>query len=307
MGLWKSSGHLVRSPATSMFALLAAMVSFTSGASLAESLFAHIGPEGATTLRLVGGALMLSAVGRPWRSGRPASSSPIVVYGLAMAGMNLLFYKALATVPLGIAVALEFSGPLAVTIWSSRAAADLVWVGLAICGVALLSPVSGSLHNVDPLGMAEALGAGVCWAVYILSGKRAGQAHGSAATALGMSLGALAVMPFGVAHAGTALLLPAVLLPGLGVALLSSALPYSLEMFALRRLRVKTYGTLMSCEPAIGAIAGLCLLGQALTSFQVLGISLIVASAAGTTIAGMDPSRSRKVNDAITPLYTVRK
>ena len=283
MGPDKALEKLAQSRTASALALLVAMVSFTSGASLAERLFPAVGPEGATTLRLVGGALMLAVVGRPWRRGRPAAWSPIVLYGLAMAGTNLLFYKALYTVPLGISVALEFSGPLAVTIASSRAPTDFLWAGLAVGGLVLLSPVQGGLHAVDPQGMAEALGAGACWAAYIVFGKKAGAAHGSATTAIGMSVGAIAIAPFGIAHAGLALLAPAVLLPGLAVALLSSALPYSLEMVALRRLPIQTYGTLTSCEPAVGAIAGLCLLGQTLACGQVIGIGLVVVAAAGAT------------------------
>jgi inner membrane transporter RhtA len=265
-------------------ALMASMVSFTSGASFAKRLFPLVGAEGATTLRLVGGLLMLLVLLRPWKAlSGTAGLRPVVIYGLAMGGMNLMFYMALSRIPLGIAVAIEFSGPLVVTIASSRAPIDLLWVGLASIGLLLLLPLTGGIHQIDPIGALMALGAGGCWAIYILTGKKAGETHGIAAAALGMGIGALAILPVGIGHAGFALLRPDVLLIGVGVAFLSSALPYSLEMFALRRLQVRTYGTLTSCEPAIGAVAGLLLLGETLVFRQVAGIGLIVVAAAGAT------------------------
>ncbi len=265
-------------------ALVLAMISFTSGASLAKRLFPIVGAEGATTLRLVGGALMLLVALRPWRDRLNAAAlGPAVIYGLAMGAMNLFFYMALRTVPLGIAVALEFGGPLVVAVLSSRAAVDLLWIGLASVGLLLLLPIDAGLHRIDPGGAALALGAGACWAVYIVAGKKAGEAHGVAAAAIGMSVGAVAVLPVGIVHAGVGLLRPEVLLLGLAIAFLSSALPYTLEMVALRRLPVRTYGTLTSCEPAIGAISGLLLLRETLTLDQVLAIALIVVAAAGAT------------------------
>ena len=273
-----------RSQASPAIALLISMASFTSGASFAKRLFPAVGAEGATTLRLVGGALMLLILLRPWRTlSKTTSLRPVVLYGLAMGGMNLLFYMALSRIPLGITVALEFTGPLVVTIASSRALADFLWLALACAGLLLLLPLGTSIHGIDPVGAALALGAGACWAAYILAGKKAGEAHGVAAVAIGMSVGAVAVLPIGIAQAGSALLRPDVLLAGLGVAFLSSALPYSLEMFALRRLKVQTYGTLTSCEPAIGALAGLFLLHEALTRMQVLAIGLVIVAAAGAT------------------------
>lgn len=267
-----------------VLALLVSMASFTSGASIAKRLFPSVGAEGATTLRLVGGACMLLIVLRPWRVRADyGAMRPVILYGLAMGGMNLLFYMALSRIPIGIAVALEFSGPLVVTIASSRALIDLLWIGMAAIGLLLLLPIHGSAHPVDVAGCLMALAAGVCWALYILAGKKAGETHGLAATALGMSIGAIAVLPVGIAHAGVALLRPEVLLIGTAVAFLSSALPYSLEMFALSRLQVRTYGTLTSCEPAIGALAGLILLGEALTFGQTLAIALVVVAAAGAT------------------------
>ena len=273
-----------------VLALLLAMVSFTSGASLAKSLFPIVGAEGATTLRLVGGAVVLVVLLRPWkRRSQTAGMRPVVLYGLAMGAMNILFYMALSRIPLGIAVALEFSGPLVVTIASSRAPRDLLWVGLASAGVLLLLPVGGG-HPLDAPGVVMALGAGIGWAIYIVAGRKAGETHGAAATALGMSIAAVAVLPIGIVHAGSDLLQPRVLLIGAGVAVLSSAIPYSLEMFALRKLRIKTYGTLTSCEPAVAALSGLLLLGETLSRVQVFAIGLVVAAAVGATTTA---SRSR--------------
>ncbi len=283
-------------------ALLMAMISFTSGASLAKRLFPLVGAEGATTLRLVGGALLLLVVLRPWRQKlRLASMGPLVSYGLAMGAMNLLFYMALRTIPLGVAVALEFSGPLALTVFLSRAVLDLLWIGLASVGLLLLLPLAGGLHHVDPVGAAMALGAGVCWALYIVAGKRAGETHGVGATSIGMSIGAIAILPVGFVHSGANLLRPEVLLLGVAVAFLSSALPYTLEMVALRRLRIQTYGTLTSCEPAVGAVSGLILLNERLGIGQVLAIGLIVVAAIGATWSARVSRREPDVEASLLP------
>lgn len=276
-------------------ALVLAIFSFTSGASVAKQLFPIVGAEGTTALRLTIGALILIAVMRPWRvrfSG--ANWQAVVLYGLAMGGMNLLFYMSLRTVPLGIAIALEFTGPLAVATLSSRRMVDLLWIALAAAGLLLLLPL-GKTADLDPVGMMYALGAGACWALYILAGKKAGHDHGAMATALGMSVAALAILPIGVAHAGSALLQPSVLALALVVALLSSALPYTLEMLALRRLPAQTYGTLTSGEPAAGALVGFFLLGETLPMVQWCAIGLIVAASVG---AAMTAIRGRRQADA---------
>lgn len=269
-------------------ALIVAMLSFTSGASVAKQLFPIVGPQGTTALRLSIGALILIAVLRPWRVRLTATSwRSIVFYGLAMGGMNLLFYMSIQRLPLGIAIALEFTGPLTVAILSSRRKIDLLWVALAAGGLSLLLPVAGSIANVDPVGALLALGAGGCWALYIVAGKRAGQEHGTLATSLGMVVAALAVVPIGFAHAGMALFQPDVLLIGTVVAVLSSAFPYTLEMFALRHLPAQTYGTLTSGEPAAGAMVGLLLLGEALPLLQWCAIAMIVAASIGATMTAM--------------------
>ncbi|WP_144377523.1 threonine/homoserine exporter RhtA [Mesorhizobium amorphae] len=269
-------------------ALIVAMLSFTSGASLAKQLFPIVGAEGTTALRLSIGALILLAVLRPWRIRFSATSwRSIVFYGLAMGGMNLLFYMSIQTLPLGIAIALEFTGPLSVAILSSRRMIDLLWVVFAAGGLLLLLPLGNGVANVDPTGALLALGAGGCWALYIVAGKRAGQEHGTLATSLGMAVAAIAVAPIGFAHAGMILFQPDVLLIGTVVAVLSSAFPYTLEMFALRHLPAQTYGTLTSGEPAAGAMVGLLLLGEALPLLQWCAIAMIVAASVGATMTAM--------------------
>ena len=265
--------------------LLVAMVSFQSGASIAKGLFAAVGAQGAAALRLAFGTAMLLAVFRPWRT-RPTAAAwrPIIAYGISLGVMNLLFYTALSTVPLGLAVALEFSGPLAVAMMASRRPIDFLWIALAVGGLLLiLRPVGSVGAALDPVGVACALGAGVCWALYIVFGQKAGGEHGMQTTALGSAIAALIVVPIGSLHASLALLSPHVLLVGAAVGFLGTALPYSLEMVALTRLPARTFGTLMSLEPAVGALAGLIMLHQVLSLAQWLAIGAVVAASIGAT------------------------
>lgn len=264
-------------------ALVCAMVSIQTGAAFAKGLFPAIGAAGVSTLRVGFAALILLALWRPWRrslTGREAGA--IALYGAALGLMNLLFYLSLRTVPLGIAVAIEFTGPLAVALWGSRRPADFAWIGLAVVGLALLLPLRDTA-SVDPVGAALALAAGGCWALYIVFGQAAGRAGGAGAVALGMAVAALVVAPFGLASAGTDLLVPATLLAGLAVALLSSALPYSLEMFALTRMPRPTFGVLMSLEPAIAALAAVPLLGEMPSPLQWFAILCVSAASVGMT------------------------
>ena len=266
--------------------LLVSMSAIQSGAALAHGLFVTAGPAGAASIRLVIAAALLAALFRPWRHAvEPAAWRTIILYGLAMGAMNFLLYQALTRIPLGIAVALEFTGPLLVAVVSSRRALDGLWIAIAVGGLAvLLWPDQSIAEPLDPVGIACALGAGVCWALYIVFGQRAGAAHGLQSAVLGIGVAAIVVAPIGIATAGSALLAPSVIALGALVAVLSTALPYTLEMIALPRLPRATFGTLMSLEPAFGALSGLLFLGQGLSLAQWLAVGAIMLASMGTTL-----------------------
>lgn len=263
-------------------AILAALVSQNIGAAFAKHLFPQVGSDGVTALRVGLSALLLLLAMRPWRTLPARADLPnLALYGVTLGCMNLLIYHAFALIPLGIAVAIEVTGPLAVVVLSSRRPRDLAWVACAALGLWLLLPLDGAAR-LDPRGVAFALGAALCWALYIVTGKRASALRGGDAVAWGMLAAALFTVPFGVAHAGAALLAPAVLGLGLAVALLSSALPYTLEMLALKRLPRRVFGILVSSAPAVAALAGFLVLGEQLGALQWLAIGLIVAASAGS-------------------------
>ncbi|NYI04448.1 inner membrane transporter RhtA [Allostreptomyces psammosilenae] len=273
-----------------MALVLAGALSLQFGAALAASLFPMAGPLGVVTLRLGVAAVVLLAVARPAVRGYGRRDWAVVIsFGLALAAMNASFYQAIDRVPLGVAVTLEFLGPLGLAVVGSRRLVDLVWVALAGTGVLLLGEAgtAGDAGSLDPLGVGFALLAGACWAAYILLAARAGARFPRAdGLALAMAIGAVAVLPFGVVDAGAALLDTRVLLLGAGVALLSSVLPYTLELMALRRLSPGTFGVLMSLEPAVAALAGWLVLDQALGAWQSLAIALVVVAGAGAVRSG---------------------
>jgi inner membrane transporter RhtA len=263
--------------------LILAMLGFQTGAALAKTLIPVVGASGAVALRLVYATLMLWIVWRPWRMRLDAKAArTIVIYGIALGCMNLLFYCALQRIPLGIAVALEFTGPLAVAVAAAIRPLDFVWVALAVIGVLMVLPLGGASHALDWLGILYALAAGGCWALYIVYGRRAGLQSGGQTTAMGMLIGAVVIAPIGVAHAGAALLKPEILPIALAVAFLSSALPYSLEMYAMTRLPSRIFGVLMSIDPALAAASGLVLLGERLSWLQWTAIGCIVLASAGS-------------------------
>jgi inner membrane transporter RhtA len=274
--------------------LIVAMFCFQIGAVLAKQLFPIVGALGTTALRLGLASLMLLAVWRPWRV-RPNAreARTIVMYGLAMGWMNLFFYLSLNRIPLGIAVALEFTGPLAVAIATSRRAIDFAWIALAAAGLIVLLPWGRESKPLDPAGIAYALAAGVCWALYIVFGQKAGNAHGGQTAALGTLAAAIVIMPIGIAQSGTALLSPALLPTACAMALLSSALPYSLEMYALTRLPTRTFGVLMSANPALGALSGLIFLGETLSIVQWGAIASIMFASAGSAATSRRPAGRR--------------
>ncbi len=267
-------------------ALVALGMVFTqTGASCAKGLFPLVGAAGATTLRLTLAAIVLVIIFQPWRQrldGRQWRA--VLMYGGAMGAMNLFFYAALATIPLGVAVALEFTGPLAVALAGSRKPLDFAWIVLAVAGLALLLPLGQSTGEIGLSGVLLALAAGACWAGYIIFGQRAGSGGGPHITALGVSVAAIIALPFGVATAGTALLDPAILPIALGVALLSSAIPYALDMVALPHIPSRLFGILMSGQPALGALSGFVILDEALTPWQLAGIAAVIVASLGATV-----------------------
>ena len=281
-----TGGDTSSSTLVPVLSLMAAMASLCIGTSFAKSLFPMVGAQGTTAYRIVIGALILLAIWRPWRFPLSrANALKIALYGVTLACLNLMFYMALRTLPLGIAIAIEFTGPLALAVFSSRRAIDFLWIACAAAGLLLLIPTGQSVHDLDPVGLAYALGAAVLWALYIIFGKRAGHIHGGQATSLGLTAAALVALPVGAAHAGTALLDPSLILAGIAVGVLSSALPYSLEMVALKRLPNKTFGVLLSMEPAMGALAGVVVLNEQLSGNQWLAIGGIVIASAGCAAA----------------------
>lgn len=265
--------------------LLIAMASIQTGASLAKTLFPLVGAQGTTSLRLIFASIILLLVLKPWRARFTAKSlRTVFIYGIALGGMNFLFYMSLRSVPLGIAVALEFTGPLAVALFSSRKPLDFVWIALAAVGLLLLIPIGQENANLDLTGVAYALGAGVCWAAYILFGQKAGEDNGIQTAALGVLIAAIFIAPIGVVHAGSALWDISLIPTAIAVAILSTALPYSLEMVALTRMPARTFGTLASIEPAFGALSGILFLGEHLSLTQWLAISAIIMASAGATL-----------------------
>ena len=271
--------------------LLVAMACIQGGASLATVLFPRVGPASATSLRLLIAAMLLWIVFRPWRW-RVARRDwlDLGIYGVALGTMNFLLYQAIDHIPLGIAVALEFLGPLSVALWSSKSRLDLLWVGIAISGLAVLLGLDhdNARGGLDLYGVLCALGAGGCWAAYILFGQKAGAVNGIQSAVWGITIAAVVIAPIGLVNIPVTALDSQLMLIALSVAILSTALPYTLEMVALPRLPTQTFGTLMSLEPAFGALSGLLFLGQALGPLQWLAIAAIIIASIGTTLTAKD-------------------
>jgi len=281
----------LRFPFLPVAALMVSLITLCAGTSLAKGLFPFVGAEGTTTYRLVFSTLLLMAFWRPWRRAWTWADVPILLlFGATLGVMNLLFYSAIKTVPFGLAIAVEFTGPLAVALWSSKKPLDFVWIVLAVAGMGLILPLGNTLGTdlqaaaIDPLGIAFALGAGACWAVYIVVGQRVADRIGALATPMGMLVAALLVTPLGISVAGASLLNLEWMLAGLGIALLSSAIPYSLEMYSLKHLPKQTFSILLSLEPAVGAVAGWLVLSEQLSSQQLCAIGLIMAASMGSAM-----------------------
>ena len=269
-------------------AVLGSVTSLCLGTSFAKHLFPVVGSQGTTALRVGFSALLLLAIWRPWRFGpTKANLKQIALFGAVLGMMNLLFYIAIGHLPFGVTVAIEFVGPLSVAVLTSRRWLDFVWLGLAVAGLFMLLvlPLLGvQVGSLDPVGILFAVGAATCWAGYIVLGKRAGRLHGGMVVSLGLLSAAVVVVPFGIAKAGSALLTPSILLYGLAVAAVSSAIPYSLEMFALKRLSHGAFSTMLATEPAIAALAGMVVLGEQLSPVQWGAIALIMLAAMGSAL-----------------------
>nr|WTB32849.1 EamA family transporter [Streptomyces sp. NBC_00830] len=276
--------------------VVAGGLSVQFGSAVAALLMPRAGALGVVTLRLVVAAVVLLVVCRPKLRGHSrADWGTVVAFGIAMGAMNMLFYQALDRIPLGAAVTLEVLGPLALSVIASRRLINFVWAGLALGGVFLLG--GGGFDRLDPLGAAFALGAGAMWATYIVfsarTGRRFPQADG---LALAMVVAAVLSLPLGILESGAKLAVPSTLAMGAAVALMSSVLPYTLELMALRRLPAHTFAVLMSLEPAIAATAGFLILDQALTATDALAIALVIGASMGAVRSQVGAGRRTKAN-----------
>jgi inner membrane transporter RhtA len=278
-----SAGALSRVPSPAL--VVGAIASVQFGSAIATTIFHEVGPGGAVLLRLLTASVLLCAVARPSLAGRSRRQLALAgLFGLVLAAMNMTFYHALQRIPLGIAVTLEFVGPLGVAVLGSRRRLDLLWAALAIVGILALT--RGDTHGLDALGVVLALLAGGCWGAYILVNARVGQAFPDASgLALAMCVASIVSLPIGIAEGGSQLVAPHVLVFGALVGILSSAIPYSLELEALRRIATHVFGVLMSLEPAFAAFAGLIVLGQGLSGRELIGMALVVAASAGASLA----------------------
>jgi inner membrane transporter RhtA len=269
--------------------VIAGIASVQIGAAFATKLFDDLGPAGTVLLRVAFAALILLAIWRPsWRSHSASELRLAAIFGLTLAFMNLSFYIALDHIHLGIAVTLEFIGPLAVVLAGARSKLDLLWAVLAAAGVALLGGVSGA----NATGVFFALLAGAFWATYILVNARVGRVFpGGDGLAMAMTIGVIPLIPFGIADAGSNLFEPQLLAVGLAVAVLSSVIPYSVEVEALRRLKPSVFGVLMSLEPAMAALAGFIVIGQDLSALDVVAMALVITASIGATrhTTGLEP------------------
>lgn len=264
--------------------VLGAVASVQSGAAVATRLFPAAGPGGTVLLRIAVSAVLLLVIARPsFVDPSPHDLRLVIAFGAALAGMNFTFYEALSRIPLGVAVTVEFVGPLSVAVLGSRRLLDLVWVALAAAGVVLLTSGGGGL---DGLGVFLAFVAGMLWACYILLTQRVGTVFpGASGLALALVVGAILLAPFGIWSGGSALVEPSVFGRGCAVALLSSAIPYSLELYALRRMRASVFAVLMSLEPAFAALSGLVFLSQHLRLREWIALVCVMAASVGATRA----------------------
>jgi len=272
-------------PLIAGLALLCSQLSLNVGAAFAKNLFPKVGVEGVTAYRVGISALIMLAMFRPWRTPLTWKQTVnVATYGSVIGLMNLLIYRAFERIPMGIAVAIEVAGPLTVAVLASHRPRDVVAVCLAIAGLYFLLPIHGEVNQLDPVGVAYAAGAAVCWAMYIIYGKRVSAMSGGQSVAWGMLAASLFIVPIGATYTGMALLTPSFLLLGTVIAVMSSAVPYTLEMVSMRTLSSRTFSMFSSAAPALSALAGMVVLGEHLTLIQWLAISAIVMASALTSL-----------------------
>ena len=286
--------------------LLVAIISIQWSAALAKDLFHRLNPAGVTALRLGWSAVILLCVLRPWRNPVPKGAwKLILLYGASLGGMNTCFYLALQYLPLGVAVGLEFTGPLLLALFGSRRKSDLLWAVLAIFGVVLLLPIwDGALDQpgaIKPLGLVFITMASLCWVMYIIFGKKAGMAGGPTTVGYAMAVAACMILPIGFSIEGTALLALDILPTAFAIGLFSSALPYGLEIYALAKLPTRTFGILMSLEPAFAALSGFLFLSEQLTLGQWTALLCIVVASAGSTMSSQDGAAPSGIKDGTAP------
>lgn len=271
--------------ALAALAVVASQFSNAFGATWAKSLFPAVGPEGIIALRVGFSAILLGVATQAWRVRVSRDQiGNLAGYGIALGLMNSFAYQAFARIPVGIGMAIEVTGPLAVVIYNSRRRADIAWLGCIVAGLVLLLFKEAALPSVDPVGVALSFCSAASWASYIVYGKRVSALGGGNIVAIGLAVASLFVVPFGIASTGTKLFEPEWLMLGAAIAVLSGAFPFFLQMLALRRLPSRVYGLIASGVPAVGAIMGLLVLGEALDLRQCLGILLVVAASVGATL-----------------------
>ncbi len=278
-------------------AAIAAMASFQVGAALAKGLYPAVGALGAAGLRLSLGAAMLMLLMRPWRRWpRGARVAPLIGLGICTGTAVMMFYMAIVRLPLGIAISLQFLGPLAVAITGSRKASDLLWAALGAIGVWSLVATHSTHQALDPIGIACALAAGAGWGGYIICGRLAGAAFGGATAPVATAIAGLIALPVGAMAAGPALFSPALLPLALLVALISTAIPFSLEVYALTRMPARTFAVLTSIEPAFGVLSGFFLLHENLAPLQVAGVAAVMIAAGGATWSSANEARQTETS-----------
>lgn len=266
--------------------VILSMISLVSGASLAKTLFESLGPETTTVLRLAVSTGFMFLFWRPWQNQISKNQlKSIAIYGASVGAMNLAFYLAIARLPIGLAIAIEFLGPLSVAIYYSKRILDFLWIVLASVGILLILPLTEIQQKVDIIGVSYALFAAACWALYIVQGKKTSAVAPPSLTApIGMFIGFLVTLPFGLQNIQNAVSDVNLIYLAIAVGLLSSAIPYSLELIALPKLSSKHFSLLLSLEPVIGGIIGWIILKESLTSLQIAAMICIIAASVGSTL-----------------------